>query len=92
MWVVWTLDIVSLCIGAVAALVMFFYPPRINAVAEKGEPAVTFVVPPTPESVAAAKRYTRLARLGPLLLLIGFLMQLVRAILAACVGSHTGPG
>jgi hypothetical protein len=43
----WWLNIAGLVVGMIAALLMFYFPPRIQAYTEKGEGDITFLSGPT---------------------------------------------
>ena len=70
------LNIIGLAISTAGALLMFYFPPRPLMVTEKGEKALTFVSNPDPASAPIGKRQTRLSRLGPAMLALGFIVQM----------------
>ena len=82
--IAWSLNAVGLSITLVAAFILYLYPPRFApAYTESGERKVTFVNPATPEGLAYAKQWDRYARVGPPMLVVGFLAQLAAAIFDA---------
>ena len=82
--IAWSLNAVGLSITLVAAFILYLYPPRfVPAYTESGERKVTFVNPATPEGLAYAKQWDRYARVGPPMLVAGFLAQLAAAIFDA---------
>jgi hypothetical protein len=48
----WWLNIAGLVVGMIAAFLMFYFPPRIQAYTEKGEGSITFVSVPWQVPVA----------------------------------------
>jgi len=82
--ITWSLNAVGLFLTVVAAFILYFYPPRfVPAYTESGERKLTFVNPATPEGLAFAKQWDRYARVGPPMLMAGFLAQLAAAIFDA---------
>ncbi len=71
------LNVAGLAISTVGALLIFYFPPRLLMVTDKGEKAITFVRNPDPASAALGKRQTRLSRFGPAMLALGFTVQMV---------------
>jgi hypothetical protein len=55
---------------------MAWYPPRVVQYSEDGSAPFTFANNPTPEGRTKGKRQAILGKTGPLLLGIGFLLQL----------------
>ncbi len=72
----------GLVAGLVGALLMFYFPPRIPLYTENDEPHITFVGNPKEDKAGAGRRQSRLARLGPFLLVLAFLLQLLAILIA----------
>lgn len=79
----WWLNVVGLSVSTVAAIVIYYYPPRVQLFTKKGEPVFTWVANPTPQGVSRGALQSRLSRLSPILLALGFILQLVATILSA---------
>jgi hypothetical protein len=78
----WWLNIAGLVVGMIAALLMFYFPPRIQAYTEKGEGSITFVSIPTEAGKRRGKRQVFLAKAAPIVLGLSFALQLFAAWLA----------
>jgi hypothetical protein len=70
----------ALCVGVVAALLMTFFPPSITRHSGEGGVLILFGVP-TAKASSAGQLQWFLSCLGPVLLGVSFLLQLL-AILA----------
>ena len=70
----------ALCVGAVAALLMTFFPPSITRHSGEGGVLILFGAP-TAKASSAGQLQWFLSCLGPVLLGVSFLLQLL-AILA----------
>lgn len=70
------LNMVGLVLGACGAFLMAWYPPRVHPYNEDGSAAFAFTSNPTPEGRIRGKRQAILGKTGPLLLGVGFLLQL----------------
>jgi hypothetical protein len=75
----WLLNVVGLIISTAAAVMMLYFPPRAVMYTEKGEGVVSFVSNPTEKGKLLGKWQTRLAKVGPSLLILGFAFQLIAA-------------
>jgi hypothetical protein len=73
------LNIVGLVLNVIAAILLAFWPPRVQIYTEKGESPINFVGSPTFEGKRKATRQTWLFRLGPCFLGTGFFLQLIAA-------------
>jgi len=78
----WSLNAFGLFTSMVAAVIMFYYPPRMKIFTEKGAEVVSFVRNPDPQNAARGKRQSFLGRFGPFLLIVGFAFQLGAAFLS----------
>lgn len=76
------MNVVGLFISTVAAVLMYYFPPRGVLYSETGEPVVTWVGDPTEEGMAKGRWQARISRLSPCLLALGFSLQLLAALLA----------
>ena len=82
--IVAALNIAALVLSVCAALLMYFYPSRIETYTEDGRRIVDWVGEPTEEGKARGRWQLRLARFSPLLLALGLLLQLPAALVAFC--------
>jgi hypothetical protein len=73
-------NITGLCLVTLAAVIMWFYPPEMTVVTDRGEPVVNFTGRTTPEAMKMARMQWYLRRIGPTLLVIGFALQLSAAL------------
>ena len=78
----WILNVAGLIVSTVAAVLMYYFPPRVQLVTEKGEPVVTWTSNARPEKQSLGKWQARLSKVGPAVLVVGFLMQLTAAFLS----------
>ena len=78
----WILNVVGLVAGVSGALLMFYFPPRVQLYTEMGEPHITFVGNQKAEKTGVAQWQSRLARFGPGLLVVAFLFQLAATFIA----------
>lgn len=76
------LNLIGLTLTVVAALLMWYFPPRVASYNENGAQFVQWTNAPKPEKVKVGKLHARLARFAPLVLALGFLLQLPSAIAA----------
>jgi hypothetical protein len=56
---------------------MYYFPPRIQLYTEKDEPHLTFTGNSTKNKAGVGKWQSRMAKLGPALLVVAFLLQLL---------------
>ena len=83
--IAWFLNVLGLVLTTVAAVLMYYYPPRnITQYTNEGEAQVQWVATATPQGRAKASRQARLSRAAPFLLAAGFVLQLVAALLPVC--------
>lgn len=75
------LNVAGLFIGLVAAILMYYFPPRVILYTEKGEPHVTWTSNATDEGKRRGKHQSRLSKAAPCLLAIAFILQLIAALL-----------
>ena len=83
------LNVIGLFIGLVAAILMYYCPPRVTQYTENGEPPINFVGNATGEGKRRGTWQLRLSRVAPCLLAVAFLLQLIAALLP--VGPTNGP-
>jgi hypothetical protein len=77
-WSHW-LNVFGLVLGAIAAFLMAWYPPRVQTYTEDGRTLGVWVGKATEEGKAIGKRQAMLGKIGPRLLGVGFLFQLAAA-------------
>ena len=80
--IVAALNIAGLVLSTGAALLMYFYPPRIETYTEDGRRIVDWVGEPTEEGKARGRWQLRLAKFSPLLLALGLSLQIPAAWVA----------
>ena len=76
----WILNATGLCIGVVAALLMFYYPPMLPRYTRDGRRLTKFVDKPTEQGRRIARRQARYSTIAPLMLALSFLLQLLAAL------------
>jgi hypothetical protein len=74
------LNILGLVLGAIAAFLMAWYPPRVQAYTEDGRQQGSWVGIATEKGKRIGKRQAMLGTAGPYLLGIGFIFQLAAAV------------
>jgi hypothetical protein len=79
----WFMNVLGLCIGVIAAVLMYYFPPRVIAYTENGAQVFTWTNEPTPEGKQHAAWQTRVSRAAPWLLALGFVLQLLAALLTS---------
>ena len=77
------LNISGLLVGFVAAVLMYYFPPRITVYTEEGAPHVFWIGEATEEGRRKGKHQRGLSKAAPLLLATAFLLQLMAAFLSA---------
>jgi hypothetical protein len=75
------LSAVGLFIGLVAAILMYYYPPRISLYTEKGEPYGGWVGNPTEKGKVFGWWQVALSKAAPWLLALAFFLQLVAVLM-----------
>jgi hypothetical protein len=75
----WCLNIGGLFFGALAAGLMYYFPPRLQVYTETGESVVTWTGAQTEKGKRLGKRQAVLAKAGPVLLGFAFFLQFVAA-------------
>ena len=75
------LNAVGLFIGMVAAMLMYYCPPRVTLYTEKGEPYGGFVGNPTERGKTLGKWQAALSKAAPCLLALAFLLQFAAVVL-----------
>jgi hypothetical protein len=78
----WILNIVGLAFNTIAAILMYYFPPRVQLFTEKGESLVMWLSNSNEKKAAIGKRQILLAKFGPALLALGFSLQLVSVFLS----------
>ena len=78
----WILNIVGLATTTVAAVLMSFFPPRVQLYTVKGEGVSQWISNAKEEKRHLGLWQARLSKLGPLLLILGFAFQLVAAFVS----------
>ena len=76
----WIFNATGLCIGMVAAVLMYYFPPRVLLYSDKGEPAINFVSAATESGKRRGKWQSWLSKIAPWILAFGFFLQLVATI------------
>lgn len=79
MSVSWLLNVLGLIVSTIAAVIMFYYPPRVRAFTEEGSENISWINNPKPEYAPRGKRQIYFGKVGPGLLGIGFFLQLSAA-------------
>ena len=82
------LNAIGLLIGFVAAILMYYFPPRITLYTQNGEPYVQWVSGTTEIGKRRGLCQRNLSIAAPWLLAMAFLFQLVSTILSALPSSH----
>ncbi len=75
------LSAVGLFIGLVAAILMYYCPPRISLYTEKGEPYGGWVGNPTEKGKVYGWWQVALSKAAPWLLALAFFLQLVAVLM-----------
>jgi hypothetical protein len=75
----WCFNVAGLAIGTLAAVLMYYFPPRVRMYTEKGEAIVSWIGAPTEEGKRLGKWQAFLAKAAPVLLGLAFFLQLVAA-------------
>ena len=75
------LNVTGLLIGLLAAVLMFYYPPRIMLYTEKGEAIITWTSNVTDEGKRQGKRQLWWSKAAPWFLALSFLLQLIALLL-----------
>ena len=77
------LNVLGLVVTTLAASLMWLYPPRIAYYTEKGAPHIQWVNSSLPAKATIGKWQMRLSKTAPVLLCIGFALQLPSAVISA---------
>ena len=77
----WTLNIVGLAFSTVAAVLMYYFPPRITYFTEKGEPYVQWTGKASDECKSLGVWQVRMSKTSTILLALGFFFQMLGAII-----------
>ncbi len=77
----WVLNVIGLLISTAAAVLMYYFPPRVLQYTEKGEPQITFVGNSTEQGKRVGAWQGRWSKVAPALLALGFLLQLFAALI-----------
>jgi hypothetical protein len=78
----WLLNVIGLVFSTIAAALMYYYPPRgIDQFTGDGSPYVQWIGSITKEGKDIASRQAFFAKVAPVLLGLGFLLQLGSAFL-----------
>jgi len=80
MKVSWWLNMFGLAVGMVAALLMYYFPPRVQIYTETGSGALTLTNQPTDKGKRVGKRQAFLAKAAPIALTLSFALQLSAAL------------
>jgi hypothetical protein len=76
------LNLIGLLVALVAALLMYYFPPRLLQYTEKGEPVINWVANPDEKKKAIGRWQMRASKYAPLLLCLGFLIQLIALLIS----------
>jgi hypothetical protein len=76
------LNLIGLLLALVAALLMYYFPPRLLQYTEKGEPIVNWFGNPDEKKKTIGRWQMRASKYAPILLSFAFLLQLIGAILS----------
>ena len=76
------LNLLGLILTVVSAFLMWLYPPRMRYFTEEGSQVVQFINNARLENEAIGKRQAILSKIAPLLLALGFGLQLPLAIVS----------
>jgi hypothetical protein len=77
-----TTNLFGLILNAFGSIVLIQYPPRVAMLSERGESSITFVANAPQDGDKLGARYTRWSKVGPALLAIGFVLQIIAALVA----------
>ena len=75
----WCLNLFGLFVGMIAALLMYYFPPRVQAYTETGAMAFTWSTDPSEEGKRKAKHQMFLANTAPIVLRLSFVLQFFAA-------------
>jgi hypothetical protein len=78
----WSFNVIGLGTNTVAAILMYFYPPRVAQFTAKGEGVVNFVSATTEEGKRKGAWQRRLSKFALVLLGLGFFLQFIAALLS----------
>lgn len=77
----WILNVVGLCVGVCAAVLMYYFPPRVIQYTEKGERQIVWTANATEEGKRLGQWQMRLSQIAPWLLALAFLLQLAAVVI-----------
>lgn len=75
------LNVAGLFFGLLAAILMYYFPPRVLLYTEKGEPEITWTGNATDEGKRRGKHQLWLSKAAPCFLATAFLLQLIATLL-----------
>jgi hypothetical protein len=78
----WTLNVIGLVLATIAAVLMSFFPPRVRLYTEKGESFTQWTSDAKEEKRSLGMWQARLSKSGPVLLVVGFVLQLIAAFVS----------
>jgi len=73
------LNVIGLSLGALAAVLMWVFPPRVQLYTDKGEPVVSFIGNATEQGLRRAKWQSMLSKISIPMLVMAFALQLPAA-------------
>jgi len=82
MKVSWWLNIFGLAVGIAAALLMYYFPLRVQIYTETGSGVFTWTNQPTEKGKRIGKRQAFLAKAAPITLTLSFTLQFSAALLS----------
>jgi hypothetical protein len=74
------MNITGLSLNLLAAVVMFYFPPRMGSYDKGGRQVFTWMTDPRRGKWRIGTWQVRLAGIGPVVLFVGFALQLLAAI------------
>jgi len=77
-----TMNLFGLILNSFGSIVLIQYPPRVPVLTERGESSITFVANAPKDGDKLGARYTRWSKAGPALLAVGFVLQIIAALVA----------
>ena len=75
----WCLNVFGLFVGMIAALLMYYFPPRVQAYTEPGAKVFAWSTDPSEEGKRKAKHQMLLANAAPIVLGLSFALQFFAA-------------
>lgn len=85
----WFLNTGGLVLTTIAAWLMYYFPPRVVQYSDSGAEEVLWVKAPTVVGKSKGSMQRRMSKLAPALLVVGFFLQLLAALLSG-FAAHVG--